>query len=794
MGTTNMDFSFGALEFERLKSLLSRYVSSEDARSAVSDIAPSTEITKLETEHELTAEAMSYLRTNRIPFREIEFLGAAIEKLQVAGTALEIPEIEAVQSFLVHIEGLRTRWKDETEAYPRLFQIAAGLPDLRELSRQLGRGIHNGEVDERYSPELGRIRRALESARRTLTSKLEAMLRNPDYSPQLQDHLVTVRNGRFVIPVRSEQRRGVDGIVHGTSSSGATVFMEPLAVLELNNDLVRLQEQEMREIARILAELSALIHSNLPHLSAARLISCQLEITVGKARFGREFDCTRPSFSNGGLLTLVKARHPLLEDNLRSVNQKISPVSLDLDRTRRILVISGPNAGGKTVVLKTVGLLAMMAQSGIPVPAEDATVPVFDQILADIGDQQSITNHLSTFSAHVLTIRSMIESATPKSLILMDEIGSSTEPGEGAALARAVLEQFRSMGVLAIATTHYNRLKIYAETTPEVANAAMEFNESTLEPTYRLLHGLAGASSGLKIAERLGMPESLLRDATGYLETGEVEAAHYIDELRRRIADFEAARAGLEAERREFDAWRQSELGQFQTQQKMDIARMERRLEEIAKEMSTRSVRELQSVQDESIRKKIQRRLDAVKSQASAQLREEKAKVYASPKAPVDSATPGVDVPVQTGATVRIRSLGMTGSVVTLGSSDAEVLIGNIRMRRPIEDLEMIEKVAKPGIRLPEGVHLTVSSKGIQSNEINLLGCKVDEALERVDKFLDEASLAQLSQVRIVHGTGTGALRNAIIEMLRDHPQVERFESPQQSEGGRGVTIAVLRD
>jgi DNA mismatch repair protein MutS2 len=489
----------------------------------------------------------------------------------------------------------------------------------------------------------------------------------------------------------------------------------------------------------------------------------------------------------------VKARHPLLEDNLRGMNQKISPVSLDLDRTRRILVISGPNAGGKTVVLKTVGLLAMMAQSGIPVPAEEATFPVFDQILADIGDQQSITNHLSTFSAHVLAVRSMIESATANSLILMDEIGSSTEPGEGAALARAVLERFRSMGVLAIATTHYNRLKIYAETTVDVANAAMEFNEATLEPTYRLLHGLAGASSGLKIAERLGMPAPVLRDATGFLETGEIEAAHYADELRRRIRDLEDEKAGLEAERREFEVTRQRELAQLRDQQKVEIARTERRLEEIAKEMSERAIRELQSVQDEAVRKKFQRKLDAVKAHASAEVRQEKSKAYDTPKvsAPPKTSSPGVLLPVEVGATVRIRSLGVTGSVVTLASSDAEVLVGNIRMRRPLDDIEAIQK---PGIRLPAGVHLSVSSREMQSNEINLLGCKVDEAVERVDKFLDEASLAQLAQVRIVHGTGTGALRNAIIAMLRDHPQVSRFESPQQSEGGRGVTIAVLRD
>jgi len=708
----------------------------------------------------------------------------------VAGTSLEIPEIEAVQSFLSHVEGLRTRWKDDSAAFPLLARKAATLPDLRELSRRLGKAIHNGEVDERFSPELARIRRAMESVRRNLTSKLESMLRNPEYSSQLQDQLVTVRNGRFVIPVRSEQKRGVDGIVHGVSSSGATVFMEPLAVLPLNNDLVRLQEEELREIARILAELSALIQSSSALLFSAKDISCELEVTFAKARFGREFDCTRPSFSNGGLLSLVKARHPLLEDNLRGMNQAISPVSLDLDRTRRILVISGPNAGGKTVVLKTVGLLAMMAQSGIPIPAEEAVIPLFDQILADIGDQQSITNHLSTFSAHVLAVKSMLELATNRSLILLDEIGSSTEPGEGAALAKAVLEALRRIGVLAIATTHYNRLKIYAETTPEVANAAMEFNEATLEPTYRLIHGLAGASSGLKIAERLQMPAAVLRDAESHLESGEKEAVYYIEELRRRILDLESEKKAFELERGEFTALKDRELRQLQNVQKAELARMERRLEEIAKAMTERANRELQAIEDDSVRKKFQRKLDNAKAHALSQVREEQAQAIPSFKAtPVHNAPS--PLPIDVGATVRVRSLKVTGTVAERAGEEAEVLIGNIRMRRPLEDLEIVEK---PGIRLPTGVHLSVSSTELQSTEINLLGSRVDDAVERVDKFLDEASLAQAPLVRIVHGTGTGALRNAIIDLLKNHPQVARFESPPQSEGGRGVTIAFLRD
>ncbi len=785
-----MNASLHALEFERLKSLLSRYVSTDDGKLLLSQVAPSITLSDLEAEHALVAEAMAYLRLQRVPFNDVPLLTPALEKLLVVGSSLEIPEIEAVQTFLGQIEGLRVRWREEMETFPKLAHKAARLPDLRDLSKHLGRAIRDGEVDERYSPELSRIRRALEATRSRVTGKLESMLRSPDYASQLQDQIVTVRNGRFVIPVRSDQKRGVDGIVHGTSSSGATVFMEPLAVLDMNNELVRLHEAEFQEVARILAELTDRIQASAPQLSGARSLHSQIEVTFAKARFGREFDCARPMFSSRLLLSLNRARHPLLEDNLRREGRQVAPVSVDLDTTRRILVISGPNAGGKTVVLKTIGLLALMAQSGIPVPAEEATLPILDQILADIGDQQSIANHLSTFSAHVLSIKAMLESATPQSLILLDEIGSSTEPGEGAALGKAVLERFRQIGCLAVATTHYNRLKIYAETTKAVANAAMEFNEQTLEPTYRLLHGLAGASSGLKIAERLQMPASVLQDAMLFLDSGEADISLYVDELRRRITDLEQETAGLEAQRKEFETFKERELAALQKQHKEEIARVERRVQQIAREMADRAAKELDAVQEESLKRKYQRKLDTVTAQASAQIRREKEKLEGvQPRAEVEK--PVSRKAAAVGSRVHIESLGVNGTVLGIHAGEAELMVGNIRMRRPLADLEVLET---PVLKLPAGVHLQVSKAEDAASEINLLGCTVDEATDRADKFLDEAFVAQIPQVRIVHGMGTGALRHAIAELLKSHPHVASFEFAPQNQGGRGVTIVTLRD
>jgi len=783
-----MNFSLEALEYYRLKELLGRYVSSDAARHALDELEPGVHAEKLDGEHAITSEAMEYLREHRVPFQNIELLPQAVEKLGVSGSILEIPEIEAIQSFLSHTEGLRVRWKDDREKFPKLAQGAQRLPDLRQLSSHLGRAIRNGEIDENYSPELRRIRRAIAVARARLTEKLESILRSPAYSSQLQDQLVTIRNGRFVIPVRTEQKRTVDGIVHGTSSSGATVFMEPLAVLEMNNELVRLQDEEHAEIARILAELTDLIQSSAGPIDAARSHSAYLELVFAKARFGRDFDCVRPQFSTGSLLSLAKARHPLLEDNLRREHSSMTPVSLEMDADRRILVISGPNAGGKTIVLKTTGLLALMAQSGIPVPAEAATLPMLDRILADIGDQQSITNHLSTFSAHVFALKSMLESATSRSLIILDEIGSSTEPGEGAALARAVLERLREMGAFVVATTHYNRLKLYAQTTPGIANAAMEFNEMTLEPTYRLIHGLSGASSGLKIAERLQLPKAVLDTARGFLDTADVEAAHYVEELRRRIADLEHEKSGLESERREFEEWKQKELDQVKAQHKEEIAKVERKLEQIAREMSARAARELEAVRDESV-KKFQKKLANAKAEASREVEKERERI----QPPSGLPSPGASrppLPVGEGASVRVISLAVSGKVTRLKDDEAEVLVGNIKLRRPLTDLEVIE--ASP-IKLPQNVHVNVATKQLEKTEINVIGRTVEEAVDLTDKFLDDAFLAQANTIRIVHGMGTGALRHAISELLSSHPHVSHFESAQQSQGGRGVTVVTIR-
>lgn len=780
-----MDFSPEPLEYNRFKELLEPYVRSPGGRDRLERLKPTTNKEKLLKQHALNREAMEYLGEHRVVFADITLLPAVIDRIGLSGITLTIGEIEAVGDFLSESEAFRTRWKADDSDFPLLAEKARAYPDFKDLRALLGRAVRGGEVNEDYSPTLKRLRRELEKARARLNRKLESILKSEKFSDQLQDQLVTIRNGRYVIPIRTEQKRSVDGIVHGTSSSGATVFMEPLETLEMNNDIVHLEDEEMHEVGRILGELTDRIQISTDDLMAAARLRSEMDVLFGVANWGRDFNCMSPEFSEGGL-SLVSARHPLLDSGLRSEGAKTVPLTLEMGPAERVLVISGPNAGGKTVVLKTLGLLSLMAQSGIPVPAEKARLPILDHVFADIGDQQSIANQLSTFSAHVLSVSEMVASASEHSLILLDEIGSSTEPTEGAALAAAVLEHFRGVGSLTLATTHYNRLKMYAETTDGVRNAAMEFNEETLEPTYRLIDGLAGQSSGLKIAERLRLPLALIEAARTSLDRSELDAARYVEELKARVRSLEGEKRELEAERQEFESWKTGMRVRLEDERREELARIESRLDAIVEEIRDAASKELKAAGLEA-RKRFERTLERARVQASTQIRREQK----------DTRTEGSDAPPgplaeppSPGSRVRVVSLGVEGLVSEVMSSEVEVRVGSMKMRRPFNDIEALS----PPVELPRNVSYDFSEKQMDSNEINLIGCRVEEAIERLDKFLDDAFLTGLSIVRIVHGSGMGVLRRAISEFLESHPQVESFGPAPQNQGGAGATIATLKN
>ncbi len=792
MTSTSPEFSLESLEFPRLKELLARYVGSDMGRGRLDQLRPTNDLASLERRHALNREAMRYLRENRVGFADIPLLGTLLPRLEPAGSTLEIFEVASVRDFLGEVARFRTRWSGDVDAYPLLAEKTRQFPDFRALASLLDRAVGGGEINEDYSPDLKRIRRETERVRHRLNRKLESIVKDPQLADHLQDKLVTIRNGRYVIPVRVGQRRSVDGIVHGSSSSGATVFMEPLDTLEMNNELVRLVEREEREIRRILGELTDRIRNSADELNVAAGLWADLEVLFGIARFGRDFDCAAPVFSDGEM-ALTRACHPLLQDQLRrspGTGETMVPLELTLDADDRILVISGPNAGGKTVVLKTVGLFTLMAQSGVPVPAERAVLPLCDHVLADIGDRQSIANQLSTFSAHILSISKMVMLASARSLILMDEIGSSTEPAEGAALAVAVLDHFRNAGSRTVATTHYNRLKMYAETTSGVRNAAMEFNEETLAPTYRLIHGLAGQSSGLKIAERLKLPGALIAVARDALDRTELDAARYVEELKARVANLENKKDELEAEKATFERWKLDTSRRIEDERKKELARVEKRLEAIVDKIRKDASDELKALGAMAVNR-FDKKLKRARVDAGATLRREARKSW-NPVEPAAPAGPELGPEsVKAGFRVRVRSLGVEGAVSNVSEREVEVAVGNMKVRRPFNDISIVDSGA---ISLPGNVSFDFKSKDLDSNEIKLIGLDAEEAREKLDKFLDDAFLARLAMVRVIHGHGMGVLRRTVREVLESSPHIDRFEAAPPNQGGTGATLAYLKD
>ena len=792
MTSTVPEFSLESLEFPRLKELLARYVGSDMGRGRLDQLRPTNDLANLERLHALNREAMRYLRENRVGFADIPLLGALLPRLGLAGITLEIFEVEAVRDFLGEVTEFRTRWSDDVAEYPLLAEKTRRFPNFKALASLLHRAVGGGEINEDYSPDLKNIRRETERVRHRLNRKLESMVKDPQHADHLQDKLVTIRNGRYVIPVRVGQRRAVDGIVHGSSSSGATVFMEPLDTLEMNNELVRLLDREEREIRRILGELTDRIRNSADELNVAAGLWADLEVLFGIARFGRDFDCAAPIFSDGEM-ALTRACHPLLLDQLRrspGAGEKMVPLELTLDANDRILVISGPNAGGKTIVLKTVGLFTLMAQSGIPVPAERAVLPLCDHVLADIGDRQSIANQLSTFSAHILSISKMVTLASARSLILMDEIGSSTEPAEGAALAVAVLDHFRNVGSRTVATTHYNRLKMYAETTSGVRNAAMEFNEETLEPTYRLIHGLAGQSSGLKIAERLKLPGALIAVARDALDRTELDAARYVEELKARVANLENEKDELEAEKATFERWKRDTSHRIEDERKKELARVEKQLDAIVGKIRIGASDELKALGAMAVNR-FDKKLKRARVDAGAALRREASKSR-NPVEPTAPAGPDLGPQsVKAGFRVRVQSLGVEGTVSNVSEREVEVVVGNMKVRRPFNDIAIVDSGA---ISLPRNVSFDFKSKDLDSNEIKLIGLDADEARDKLDKFLDDAFLARLAMVRVIHGHGMGVLRRTVREVLESSPHIDRFEAAPPNQGGTGATLAYLKD
>ncbi len=794
------------LEFDGLKEIISRSATCAPGRRATQALVPHEDLAALEGEFLLIREAIEYLRAgSELGFGSLTDPQKWLARLVVPGSVLRPSELLDSASLVETAGGVRSAFTDGREKFPRLAERAAALGDFRSLGSAIRRAVlPNGETSDDASPQLKRIRANIAEARDKIQRSLEATLRARG-APAGEDY-ITLRNDRFVIPVRASEQRSVPGVVHGTSGTGQTVFVEPLDAIDLNNRLVQLGDQEAAEIARILEELTERVRSDRVRLEQAAEEIAHLDSVFARARFARQYDCTVPEFAPGNRLCLEAARNPVLEAALGAQGRTVVPLRLSMGGEETVLVISGPNTGGKTVALKTVGLAALSAQSAIPVAAERAEIPLFDRVLADIGDEQSITADLSTFSAHVRNLKSMLERATARSLILVDEIGTGTAPEEGAALAVALLEEFRARRALTLATTHHDRIKAYASTTPGIVNAAMEFDQENLRPTYRLLVGVPGTSSGIEIARRLGLPSQVIDRAYACLSPESREARDLIAYLHRSRNEIEALGRQAREELRQLEAEREKLRTEWVERQKKRIADLEHNFRENQKHLEAEVARLTLEIKDRALRAQLEkragRRMGRIGSEARAEADRAVVETLAASQPDLGvsaetARTPLAPAELSPGLRVYVKAFRQPVIFRRHDGRTAEVEAGPLRMKVPLADVIAIAgQAAEPQGAASRARTTTVHTEPDgrpEADEINVIGCTVEQATERVDKLLDEAALSSKPRVRIIHGHGTGALRRGLAEFLSTHPLVESIHHEAEDRGGTAITVAELK-
>jgi len=793
------------LEFDRLRELVRRETTCALGQRAVEVLAFSTDRAQLTSEFALIAESIAYLRVGSdLGFGALPDPDGWLAKLEAPGVVVAAAELLDAAALADTAEWLRQDFHASAAKSPLLAARAGAIADLRPLRREIRKTIlPNGEISDDASPELKRIRGSLGRARETIQKTLERILRDRGLPPG--EDYVTLRNDRFVIPVRAGERRSVQGVVHAASATGQTVFVEPLETVELNNKLVQLREDEHAEIIRLLESLTQMLIDARGPLRAAAAAIAELDSIFARGRYARRLDCALPEFSDEVALSLRSARHPVLDDALRRQGRAAVPFHLDLGGGETVLVISGPNTGGKTVALKTVGLAALAAQSGFPVAAESARLPIFERVLADIGDEQSIAADLSTFSAHMLNLRGMLEAAGPGSLVLVDEMGTGTAPEEGAALAVALLDAFRARGCLTLATTHHDRLKSYAATTPGVMNASVEFDAEAMRPTFRLRVGVPGGSSGIDIASRLGLPAEILDRARALLTPESREAADLIAYLHRTRDRLEEARREAARQARELESERKTLQTEWVERQKKRIAELERKFAEALEQHEKEIARAIEAVKERELRAQMEKQSRRKLSEARAVAGEaaDAAVVQHLSEAQADLGTGAApaSVPVRMellipGVRVRVRGLPSAVTLRRRDESNAEVEAGPLRMKVALADITAIVTEAAPVQKPARPAVVVRKSAGEEpvADEINLIGCTVEEATRRVDKFIDEAALAGKPRLRVIHGHGTGALRRGLAEFLTSHPLVERIAAEADDRGGTAITVVELKD
>jgi DNA mismatch repair protein MutS2 len=822
------------LEFESLRDLLRGYAPSPLGQSRIAKLAPSTDAHWIETQQQLATEIREFRRVGgRFDFAGLIEIRDLAERARISGAALEITEIRDV----ILVVDRAAEWREIARQPPAAMRsqwrqvgaLSDSIADFTEFLRAFRSKIQpDGTLEDKASPELSRIRREMEKQRRSIQESLRGYLRRLAEGGTVQDELITIRGERFVIPVKVEQKRRVQGVVHGASSSGQTVFIEPLETIELNNELVRLLEEEQAEIHRILQEMTQRIGAQSGPILAAVEALAELELQFAKARFAEDYNCveakgpcrdgrlalpeseaslpkpeSREAEAEGRLL-LQNARHPLLERNLKSKGLSVVPISIELEGSNRQLIITGPNTGGKTVTLKTIGLLALMAQSGLPVPADRAELPVFDAVLADIGDYQSIEQNLSTFSAHVTNIDFISRNATRDSLVLLDELGSATDPEEGAALAVAIAAHFARIACMTVVSTHHTSLKVYGANSPGVINASVGFNESTLQPTYELKIGVPGASAGINIAQRLGLNPSIIESARSRLGTQARDVGQFLDKLHSDLRQAESERLRLHTREQELERERARLDSEGRKEQQAKVRELEKKLDNLLRDFEYHAREAVNAVQDRVAAQKLSKDAERRIAKLRREFREQFDSTVVAHSTGADQndpdAQPQLVKHVSAGDTVKLKSTGRTARVARkLDDNHFEVEMGVMKMKIDRADIAEVlanTRTVESPVTAARARGISVSLENEAANvpsEINVIGRTVDDASREVERFVDRAFLAGLPRVRVVHGSGMGILRKALRQLLQQHPHVAAVAEPPQNEGGGGATVVELR-
>ena len=784
------------LEYHKIIEKLITFAGSQPGKALCRDLVPSSDISEIRRMQLETSDAVSRLcRKGNVSFSGLSDIRGSLKRLEIGGS-LNIEELLRICKVLETTSRVKAWSRSENrEEMPddSLDQMFMALQPLTPLATEIRRCIiSEEEISDDASPGLRQVRRSMKLANDKIRTQLSAYL-NGSTRTYLQEAVITQRNGRFCIPVKAEYRGQVPGMIHDQSSTGSTLFVEPMAIVKLNNDLRELEIKEEKEIEIVLANLSSLVAEQTEPLNFNVLLLTELDFIFARALLSRSYNGTEPEFNTEGRVRIKKGRHPLLDP------KKVVPVDIRLGDDFTLLVISGPNTGGKTVSLKTVGLFTLLGQAGLHIPAFDhSELSVFTEVYADIGDEQSIEQSLRTFSSHMTNIVSFWEKADEHSLVLFDELGAGTDPTEGAALAIAILSNLHRRGIRTIATTHYSELKVYALSTPGVENGCCEFNVETLRPTYRLLIGIPGKSNAFAISEKLGLPNYVIEEAKEHLSQED-------EDFEDVIADLETSRATIEQEQLEINRYKQ-EIEDL----KKRLERKEDKLEssrdaimQKAREEAQAILREAKEYADETIRKynKLGKESDASRKmeQERTKLREKMSKLdktaVSAPKKPKKELT-AKDLLI--GDSVKVLSMNLKGTVSTLPDARGNLYVqmGILRSQVNIKDLEKIEEepAFKPTVKTKTTGSKVKASKSYSiSAEINLIGMTSDEAISELDKYLDDAYLAHLSPVRVVHGKGSGILRKAVHQYLRRQKHVASYRLGEFGEGDAGVTIVEFK-